>query len=176
MPLLRSLPSNLALSCVYTAFLALNGTTEAFVYGVARSGRDVGKLGVAHAVVGGAFALVAPGLVRRHGAVGLVAANCASMGLRSAYSLHYARGYFAMRAAGKGSNSTNGVLFRILPRATVLAAFGASFVITRASNNCIYDAPIAAGASWIIPGIKHVGVGVMCVTGTVALTLWLAGE
>ena len=25
--MLRSLPSNLALSCVYTAFLALNGTT-----------------------------------------------------------------------------------------------------------------------------------------------------
>jgi len=36
--------------CIYTAFLALNGTTEAFVYGVAKSGREVGKLGVAHAL------------------------------------------------------------------------------------------------------------------------------
>lgn len=39
-------------SCVLTAFLALNGITEAFVYGVARSGNDVGKIGIAHAVVG----------------------------------------------------------------------------------------------------------------------------
>lgn len=35
--------------CIYTAFLALNGTTEAFVYGVASHGTDVGKLGISHA-------------------------------------------------------------------------------------------------------------------------------
>lgn len=35
--------------CIYTALLALNGTTEAFVYGVAKSGSDVGSLGLAHA-------------------------------------------------------------------------------------------------------------------------------
>ena len=31
-----------------TALLALNGTTEALVYGVAKSGTDVGRLGMAH--------------------------------------------------------------------------------------------------------------------------------
>ena len=34
--------------CCYTALLSLNGTTEAFVYGVTKSGADVGRLGLAH--------------------------------------------------------------------------------------------------------------------------------
>lgn len=158
-------------SCVYTAFLALNGTTEAFVYGVARSGNDVGKLGIAHAVVGCVFALIAPGLVRKHGAVGLVAANCISMGLRSMYSLYYARGYFAKM--GSRRSSVVGILCRILPHAMVLGVFGASFVITRASNNMLYYGQIAAGGNWITAGAQHIGVGALCVVVTVALSLWL---
>ena len=81
--------------CVYTAFLSLNGITEAFVYAVARSGRDIGRLSIVHALVGGVFALLAPGLVTNHAAVGLVYANCISMALRSLYSLYVAWGYFA---------------------------------------------------------------------------------
>jgi len=96
--------------CVYTAFLALNGIAEAFVYGVARSGADVGGIGAAHAVAGGVFAAVAPGLVNEYGAAGLVAANCVSMALRAAYSLWYARGYFAR---GGRSRSVPSMLSRL---------------------------------------------------------------
>mmetsp|Transcript_1504 Transcript_1504/g.3189 ORF Transcript_1504/g.3189 Transcript_1504/m.3189 type:complete len:632 (-) Transcript_1504:142-2037(-) len=155
--------------CVYTAFLALNGTTEAFVYGVARSGNDVGRIGIAHAVIGGIFALIAPGLVREQGAVGLVAANCISMAMRSMYSLHYAQGYFAK--AGK-RNSPTGVLLRILPHRMAVMAFIISFAITRTSRIYGYDAQIAAGGSWIVAGARHIAVGV-CAIVTVVTSLWL---
>lgn len=157
-------------SCVYTAFLALNGITEAFVYGVARSGNDVGKIGIAHAVIGGLFALIAPGFVTKHGSVGLIGANCVSMALRSAYSLQYARSYFAR--AGK-TRSIAGILSRIFPHFVVTMAFGASFVICRVSSKHIYDAQLATGRSWIFAGAQHITVGVMCVITIVGLSLWL---
>ncbi len=59
--------------------MALNGMTEAFVYGVAESGRDVGSLAVAHGVVGGVFYVAAPLLVLHRNGIGgtggLIAAN-----------------------------------------------------------------------------------------------------
>ncbi len=159
-------------SCVMTAFLALNGITEAFVYGIARSGRDVGKIGVAHAVVGGVFAFIAPSLVKSHGALGLVAANCISMMMRSMYSLNFARGYF-VQAVGHGGRTS--ILFRILPNGIVLIAFGASFVLTRLSAQAC-DAQIANGKNWVLAGAQHIGVGVFSVVVTAVLTCWLERE
>jgi len=158
-------------SCVYTAFLALNGITEAFVYGVARSGKDVGKIGIAHAVVGGIFALVAPTLVRRYGAVGLIAANCISMALRSAYSLYFATRYFAK--AGKRISFIISVLSRMLPNILVVAAFGVSFVVSRLSKIHIYDAQIDTDSTrWVIAGAQHITIGVTCVVITLGIT-WM---
>ena len=87
--------SVLSAFCYYTAFLALNGMTEAFVYGVAQSGVDVGKLGIIHATVGIFFAITAPLLVRSYQTVGLVATNGLCMILRSACSLYFAAGAFS---------------------------------------------------------------------------------
>lgn len=161
-------------SCVYTAFLALNGITEAFVYGVARSGNDVGKLGVVHAVVGATFALVAPGLVRSRGAVGLVAANCVAMALRSAYSFCYARRYFALGRCAEGGTTSvaAGTLARATPHFAAMGAFALSFAITRLSRNCVYDARVATGGSWIVAGTQHIVVGIICVVATGAVSLW----
>ena len=148
----------------------MNGVTEAFVYGVARSGKDVGKIGIAHAVVGGIFALVAPTLVKKYGAVGLVTANCLSMALRAAYSIHYAARYFAK--TGRRSSFIS-VLSRMLPNILVVAAFGISFIVTRMSKIHVYDAQIAAdGTSWLIFGVQHVMVGIICVVIMIS-TLWL---
>ena len=163
--------SALSAFCVYTAFLALNGLTEAFVYGVARSGNDVGKIGIAHAVVGGLFALIAPGLVRTHGAVGLVAANCISMALRAMYSLHYARGYFAN--AWNRRISIMSLVSCMLPNFMAMAAFGISFAITRTSRIYIYDAQITEGKSWMVAGSQHILVGVSCVILTAMISLWV---
>jgi len=157
-------------SCVYTAFLALNGITEAFVYGVARSGKDVGKIGIAHAVVGGIFALLAPTLVRNYGAVGLVTANCISMALRAAYSIHYATRYFAK--AGRRSSFIRTVS-RMLPNILVVTAFVVSFVVSRLSKIHVYDAQIVAGISWIIAGAAHITTGIICVV-IVSSIMWVA--
>lgn len=157
-------------SCVYTAFLALNGITEAFVYGVARSGNDVGEIGIAHAAIGGVFALIAPGFVMRHGSVGLIAANCVAMALRSAYSIQYERSYFSRSGKAK---SVMGTLSRMFPHVLAMMAFGASCVISRVSSRRIYDAQIATGGSWIFAGAQHIGIGVVCVIITLSLSFWL---
>ena len=156
-------------SCVLTAFLALNGITEAFVYGVARSGNDVGKIGIAHAVVGGVFAFIVPSLVKTYGVVGLVFANCIAMLMRSMYSLHFARGYFAQ--AGKNS-CAGGIFIRILPNSIVTMAFGVSFLITRLSRRA-HDVQIADGRSWAIAGAQHICAGFLCVAMIAALSFWL---
>jgi len=157
-------------SCVYTAFLALNGITEAFVYGVARSGKDVGKIGIAHAIVGGIFALLAPTLVRKYGAVGLIAANCISMALRAAYSIRYATTYFAK--AGRRSSFIS-VSSRMLPNILVVTAFGVSFVVSRLSKIHVYDAQVTAGISWMIAGAAHITTGIICVV-IVSSIMWVA--
>ncbi|KAL7454265.1 hypothetical protein ACHAWC_005891 [Mediolabrus comicus] len=156
--------------CVYTAFLSLNGITEAFVYAVARSGRDIGRLSIVHALVGGVFALLAPGLVTNHAAVGLVSANCISMALRSLYSLYVAWGYFAER----NFRSLRRML-QMLPRPLVVIAFATSFVITRMSKNLFYDETLV-GITWMMASLKHVGVGLVCTCVTGGLTLWLESD
>lgn len=191
--------SALSAFCAYTAFLAWNGTAEAFVYGVARSGRDVGRLGVAHAVVGAVFACLAPGLVRAEGAVGLIGANCVCMALRAAYSGRYAARYFAearasFPAAGSGPSGSSSIALvrRILPHPVVLVAFVASYFVTRTSRDRTgvyrggegaartairladsYDANIGFV---LRAAAKHVAVGVACVTVIVVLCFRFDGE
>ena len=138
---------------------------------MARSGKDVGKIGIAHAVVGGIFALLAPTLVRRYGAVGLIAANCISMALRAAYSLYFATRYFA-KAGRRGSFIS--VLSRMLPNILVVAAFGISFVVTKMSKSHVYDAQIAADRTrWMFAGVQHITTGIICVATTTILLLRL---
>lgn len=164
--------------CVYTAFLALNGTTEAFVYGVARSGRDVGKLGVAHAVVGGIFALISPGLVRSKGAVGLVTANCVCMGLRSAYSLYYARTYFAKaeEALSGGKNDRISMISQIAPHPVVLALFSMAYAVTKSSRDVLYDGALADGAVWTVAALTHVLVGILSLALTMTVSLYFESD
>lgn len=159
--------SALSAFCVYTSFLSANGVTEAFVYGVARSGKDVGQLSIVHAGVGGIFAMIAPGLVKKHGAVGLVAANCMCMALRSLYSLYFARGYFGN---GQRNLSSSCNLARAVPHPLVLIAFTISFVITRASRDHFYDETLQ-GKTWMLASLRHVCVGIVCAGLTFALTL-----
>ena len=163
--------------CVYTAFLALNGITEAFVYGVARSGKDVTTMGIVHAIVGIAFALFAPTLVIKYGALGLIVANCISMIMRCLYSLHYIRSYFANHIAGgqrptTRSMSVMSIMSRMFPHIAVMMAFVASFLICRLSSIYIYDSQIAAGKNWMVAGSQHIGVGLLCMFVTLGLSSW----
>ena len=163
----------LAAFCVYTAFLALNGTTEAFVYGVARSGRDVGQLGMVHAIIGGIFASISPSLVRGRGAVGLVIANCICMGLRSMYSIYYASRYFTKLNEQNNRLGLFKIFMQMIPHPIVLGVYTASFILTRTSKINIYEAAIAQDANWLVSGLKHIGVGITCVVVIVGVSLYV---
>ena len=172
----------LAAFCVYTAFLAWNGMTEAFVYGVTTSQKDIGRLGLAHTVTGIVFALSAPMLVSRYGTVGLVAANCVAMSFRSLYSVYFAAKYFHERRKSIGGRvATLGVtarrlLWNMLPRPVLLASFVASWIATRYSWQRVqaqhhdmtvsfYEEYDIRKMHWLLLSIRHVAVGVSCVLG-----------
>jgi hypothetical protein len=163
--------------CVYTAFLAWNGTTEAFVYGVASSAADLGRLGVAHTVTGVIFGVTAPLAVARYGTVGLVAANCLAMVARSLYSLQFATKYFRKRwQASSKTNTTAAIgrqlLGRMLPHPLVLVCFAASFGVTRISQTRFQGltADVETGSSaWFLLSAQHIAVG--AVAGIVVLSV-----
>jgi len=89
-------PASRALStfCIYTLFLSMNGITEAFSYAISSNKRDVARLTLVHAIIGGVFYILAPPMVRWNGTVGLILCNCIGMGLRTIYSLSLSWRYF----------------------------------------------------------------------------------
>ena len=136
--------------CIYTALLALNGSTEAFVYGVASTYKDVGMLSTVHAAVTvTAFGVVAPVLVGWYGTVGLVGANCLAMALRSLYSISFAAAYFCRQLISIQEKVTKmekrksslavvqvmgkmlSLLRKIFPRGFILLLFLATYLITK---------------------------------------------
>lgn len=163
--------------CVYTAFLAWNGTTEAFVYAVAGSGKDMGRLGVAHTVIACIFAAVASAAVTRCGTVGLVAANCVAMLFRSAYSITFAARYFAgaRGADPKAGNdmwlTAQKLLTNMTPHPTVMISFVGSFAATRWSQQRMemQSASLGVSSVWIMLAAQHVSVGVACAAGLAAV-------
>ena len=135
--------------CIYTALLALNGSTEAFVYGVASTYKDVGMLSTVHAAVTvTAFGVVAPVLVGWYGTVGLVGANCLSMAMRSLYSISFAAAYFCRQLTSIQEKGTkmeerkssisvvqvmgkmSSLLRKMLPRSFILLLFLATYLTT----------------------------------------------
>eukprot|EP00529_Nitzschia_sp_RCC80_P030392 CAMPEP_0113470536 /NCGR_PEP_ID=MMETSP0014_2-20120614/16495_1 /TAXON_ID=2857 /ORGANISM="Nitzschia sp." /LENGTH=302 /DNA_ID=CAMNT_0000363107 /DNA_START=258 /DNA_END=1163 /DNA_ORIENTATION=+ /assembly_acc=CAM_ASM_000159 len=145
--------------CVYTAFLAMNGMTEAFVYGVANTssnndhnddntnsktgGGEMGRLSIVHTFTGIVFALSSSFLVTRHGTIGLVGANCLAMSVRALYSIFFAARYFedvnADDAQFKQKDQTSifmtilNLIGSILPHPVVLLAFLLAFISTKLS-------------------------------------------
>ena len=147
---------------MYTAFLALNGMTEAFVYGISTSGKDVTQLGIAHAVVGLIFAVVAPGLVAGYGAVGLVAANCLSMACRSLYSIHFATQFFAHAQARSERRGKFELVSKLVPRTAVILAFALSYASTHFAKVRIYEGGVVSGKNYVAVCIYHIAVGLLC--------------
>ena len=127
--------------CVYTAFLAWNGMTEAFVYGVTTNKKDVGQLSITHTITGILFATLAPFLVSKYGTIGLIVANCLAMSIRSIYSVYFATCYFNKRQSQNRPQTrqpkhTMGQTLRrllgtMLPHPIVWMSFIASWWVTR---------------------------------------------
>ena len=160
--------------CVYTAFLAWNGMTEAFVYGVASSGQEIGRLGMAHTVTGITFAICAYFLVSHHGTVGLVAANCIAMALRSMYSIHFAARFFGQQQTQRTNTVLRRLLVSIVPHPALLLGFAASWVGTRwtlqqLQSQNLHMSMDYRDKEWLYLTGQHLAMGVSCVVGIASL-------
>ncbi|KAL3907756.1 MAG: hypothetical protein SGILL_008747, partial [Bacillariaceae sp.] len=174
--------SVLSAFCVYTAFLALNGMTEALVYAVSGSNQnnidttaEMTKLGVVHSLTGVAFAVTAYFLVAEYGTLGLVAANCVAMSIRSLYSLFFAARYFRLSSPG---TSFLRLLSEIFPHPAILVCFAATWFATSISLASLTqkDYHIRLGIrdkDWLLLTGKHVAVGVSCILGIATLVAFL---
>ena len=154
--------------CIYTAFLALNGMTEAFVYAVTTSGRDVTRLGIVHTLTGIIFAFVGPYLVTHHGTVGLVLANCIAMSLRSFYSIYFASQYFG------GDESMISIIRQIVPHPVVLGSFAFSYIATRWSfqqiaNEKLHQTLDIRNPQWQYLNGQHIAIGISSVIGILTM-------
>jgi len=164
--------------CVYTAFLACNGMTEAFVYGVASSGGEMGRLGLVHMLTGVFFAATAFFLVPTYGTVGLVIANCVAMLARSSYSIFFATSYFSKQKSTSPSSSGRRLIQALLPQPTVLLGFGLAWMSTRWSLRQLEERNLHLSfdyrnKEWLIYTGQHLGMGIACVIGLATLTISL---
>ena len=163
--------------CVYTAFLAFNGMTEAFVYGVASSGGEVGRLGVAHAATGGIFAMSAYFLVPLYGSVGLVAANCVAMSMRSLYSIHFASRYLESKESHLSSTAGVRSLFlKLLPHPLVLLFFTGALMSTRWTLGRLQEHGLNqvldyGNKEWVYLTGQHLAMGTTLVVGIITVAV-----
>ena len=167
----------LAAFCVYTAFLALNGMTEAFVYAVGSgdtAASEMTKLGLVHTLTGLAFAVAASVLVKRYGTLGLVAANCVAMFIRSLYSLHFASRYFSKKTV---NHERPPILYGISPHPVVLIGFASAWLVTRWSLQNIVLQGFhlqfnLRSTDWLLQTGQHVGIGIVFIIGIVGLAVF----
>lgn len=173
--------------CIYTAFLALNGMTEALVYAISGTNRsnlnttaEMAKLGIVHTITGVVFAASASILVGRYGTIGLVGANCVAMSVRSVYSLFFAARFFQQSSTeGKSAMASFATLLsQVFPHVVILSSFVATFVCTRWSLHSLiakdYHLRLAMhDRDWLYLSGRHIAIGVTCVVGIASLVALL---
>jgi hypothetical protein len=150
--------------------------TEAFVYGVTTSGVEVGRLGMAHTLIGVVFALSAPSLVSSYGTVGLVGANCVAMSMRSIYSLHFASRYFGERESISQSLTLRRLLGKLSPHPVVLGCFVLAWVSTRWTLSRLQKTDLHnrldfQDKEWLFLTGQHLAAGVSCVVGIASVAI-----
>jgi Rft protein len=178
--------------CIYTAFLAANGLSEAFVYSVTDTTHHVQQVSVAHLLTGLVFAVTAPLAIRQWGTVGLVLANGGCMLGRSLFAVHFAARYLAARHPPPAEQQQQQqrhpativlrrMLPHMLPTPTVGMAFGLAYLVTRASRNRMAeqlllfapptnsDDELARRLYWWRLAAEHVAVGVTVGVGILTL-------
>jgi oligosaccharide translocation protein RFT1 len=147
-------PAMLSFYCVYILFMALNGVSEAFVSATI-STRQLRHYNLWLVACSAAYVAACAALLR-FGTAGLIAANCANMALRIAYSAWFIRRFFAEQKdivsaglddtasaasdeATKTSQRSPSLLDQLqaralaLPSAATFAAFAVSVIVTQAS-------------------------------------------
>ena len=170
-------PSVLSAFCVYIAFMALNGLSEAFVTAVTSAAQM--KLYNLLLLAFSAVYLTACALLLRYGALGLIAANCLNMTLRIAYSAYYSHNFFK-HARGVDPTISSRYPAHIIGSATpsvrVLLSFAASAALCHMSyywlgvSTASLASHTGSSSPWLVY-VPHVSVGVACMSGVVYL-LW----
>ncbi|KAI9014343.1 Rft protein-domain-containing protein [Phycomyces nitens] len=145
----RNAPQVLSAYCLYVPMMGINGITEAFVQSAASSS-DLTRQ--SYAMIGFSICFILAGYlwmsVWDFGAIGLVMANMVNVGIRITYSLHFIKKYV-------GAQSSKLYIRQWIPHRLTVAAFAASWAITRWSYHHI-------GWQTLDQKAKHVSVGVAC--------------
>jgi oligosaccharide translocation protein RFT1 len=123
-------PRALGLYSVYVALLAMNGTLEAFLHGVADK-KNLLKNNVALILASVAHVAISVAAVNIHGAVGLLFADGINMLLRIAYSCTFVHSYFRSIGGMRG--------VRVLPSGRFLAILAVAAALANASQAALLD-------------------------------------
>jgi oligosaccharide translocation protein RFT1 len=173
--------SVLSAFCVYTAFMAWNGMTEAFVYAVAHTGSQVTSLTIAHGIVGVFFMAIAPLFVNRYGTLGLVMTNCIAMGVRALYAIYFAAKYYCQVETKNNEKiavweTAKRLIQDMFPPPIVLATYGVAFCMTRASLLRMQDYEreysTEMNMTWLVTAAQHIAVGIVSVVMVAMCTFW----
>ncbi|XP_035677081.1 protein RFT1 homolog [Branchiostoma floridae] len=151
-------PSLLRWYCVYVLLIAINGTTECFVF-AAMSQEEVDRYNKKMLVFSVLFLTSAVYLTRWLGSVGFIFANCLNMLARIVHSLYFMLGYY------EGSQWRP--LSGLVPSRWVSAVLVVSWVVTSYSEMIL-----CCDQGWPY-GILHIAVGAVCllvVMATIVLT------
>jgi oligosaccharide translocation protein RFT1 len=164
--------ATLSAFCVYTAALAWNGMTEACMYGIAKTGRELRNISIAHTAIGVVFVAVAPWAVTRGGTVALVGANTLSMIARALFAIYFVADSMKKTTDAKTGPSTWAIMLRLVTKMTppplVLLAFATSYAATRMSR-LVFDPKTNTGLPLLQAAAQHVGVGAACGVGILTL-------
>lgn len=160
--------------CVYTAFLAANGMTEAFVYGVTRAGMM--EVGLSHTVTGITFAVLAPWATANGAAVGLAAVNCLAMLIRSCFSLYLASKYFGEKESKPPRLVLGRLIRNMSPHPVVFSSYGVSCALTRYTLGKIkergfHTVLLVRDKEWLLLTGQHLVVGIFCVVVILFLSI-----
>jgi oligosaccharide translocation protein RFT1 len=155
--------------CAYVLMLGVNGSLEAFVFATANQS-EVAQLTRAHVACSLLFASLCFPAMNCLGTAGIVAANCATMMARSAYSGHVVHNFFQTR-------KENVFQWRsVLPTMSVSVAFVVATLITAASESARsagrYSGNHNGDGSGLLRGAAvHVAVGASAFLVVAGLTM-----
>ncbi|KAL4239099.1 Oligosaccharide translocation protein rft1 [Mactra antiquata] len=146
-------PTLLRWYCLYVLIIAVNGTTECFVFAT-MSKVQVDRYSKKMVIFSGLFLLSSIVLVNQFGSVGFILANCLNMGARIVHSIYYIHQYF------KDSNYSP--LHDILPSNTVILVLVISLCITSLSEM------IFCCDRGLVYRLLHIVIGGICFIVTMA--------
>lgn len=143
--------------CLYVLVIAINGTTECFVFAT-MSKDEVDRYNRKMLLFSAIFLVSSLGFTHQFGSVGFILANCLNMGARIIHSVYYILNYF--------SESSYKPLQGMIPSPTVILVLLVAQGITVMSEIvfCCDKGPLYR--------LVHIGVGGVCLLA-VLLTIYL---